>query len=233
MPSKWRLYASLFVVFMPLWAWGDDTPAPRLTVKADVLFPQGKAALTVSLSNPGDDIYNGYQFDLRLPDGFTLATKDNKDDEVEYVLSDRYSTSRANLNITDKGDGHYRLLFFSFNNTVITGNDGPLLTIYLLADDDMAEGTYHGAATGISLSRNDGISVSCPRATFDIQMDVTMMGDVNIDHVVDVTDVMKTVLEVLRIQQTNFHVRYADMDRNGVVDVTDVMTIIDVILHKI
>lgn len=224
----WRRYAALLLACLPLWAWADEVEAPVVAATADVLIPGEKAALTISLANPGDDVYNGYQFDLRLPEGITLAGEGGN---YDYTLSDRYSTKRSAVVINDKGGGHYRLMCYSLNNTVVTGNDGPLITLYLHTGLT-GVGHYEGTLSAISLSAKGGNSIGCPRAIFDIQVELTIMGDVNIDHAVDVTDVMKCVNDVLRIQQDNFHSRYADMDSNGVVDVSDIMVIVNIILHK-
>ena len=227
--SKWRLYVSLLVAFMPLMAWGDDFSTPSFSVETEVVTPNKKTFLTVMLTNPGEEKYNGYQFDLRLPNGFELVEDDSG---FEYELSGRYSTKRVNVSINERSSGNYRLMCYSFNNTVITGNEGPLIKLYFKADDNVEDGLYEGSLVNALLSRNDGNSVNCPKMVFEIQVGETTMGDVNIDYVVDVADAMKTVMHILKVEQKDFHFKYADMDGNGMVDVADVMAIVDIILRR-
>ncbi len=59
-----------------------------------------------------------------------------------------------------------------------------------------------------------------------------LLGDVNIDGVVDINDIMLTVEYVLGSENDQFHIENADMDGNGTIGVTDVSAIVNIVLCR-
>lgn len=57
------------------------------------------------------------------------------------------------------------------------------------------------------------------------------LGDVNIDGIVDVSDVMMVVNHIIGNTLPQYHGENADMNSDGIVDVTDVVLIVEVILN--
>lgn len=57
-----------------------------------------------------------------------------------------------------------------------------------------------------------------------------MMGDVNIDGSVDISDVILTVNHILGNPSDNFHSAFADMDRDETISISDVVMIVNTIL---
>lgn len=58
-------------------------------------------------------------------------------------------------------------------------------------------------------------------------------GDVNMDDVVDVTDVVLIIDDILGKNPNNYNDAFADVNGDGDIDVTDVVLVIDFILGKI
>ena len=63
---------------------------------------------------------------------------------------------------------------------------------------------------------------------------IKIMGDVNNDEIVDISDVLLTVDHILgRLDSTNyFRKKYADMNGDDTIDISDVLRIVDVILSR-
>ena len=59
-----------------------------------------------------------------------------------------------------------------------------------------------------------------------------LLGDVNLDGVITVTDAMLIVSHILGDYPSTFHVELADLDGNDIITVTDVMLVVDIILHQ-
>lgn len=60
-----------------------------------------------------------------------------------------------------------------------------------------------------------------------------MLGDVNGDEQVNVTDAVMTIDYILQKHPANFQEPFADVNADGLINVTDVVTIIDAILEKV
>ena len=59
-----------------------------------------------------------------------------------------------------------------------------------------------------------------------------ILGDVNGDEVVDITDVLMIVDEILGKNPEGFVRTNADIDQDGVIDISDVLSTVDIILGK-
>ena len=60
-----------------------------------------------------------------------------------------------------------------------------------------------------------------------------MMGDVNSDNEVNITDVVMIIEDILNRNPQNYKAELADVNRDGWIDVTDVVRVIDAILGKV
>ncbi len=167
--------------------------------------------------------YNGYQFDLSLPQGFYLQ-------ENSYTLSDRFNGSGVNVKISKVSTSSYRVMVYSSTNDRIKNNDGELIRLVAVADRDTDAGEYDGQIFSAMLSKTNGEKIDVEPGFFYLVVPEYNLGDVNIDHSVDVTDVMLVVNHILGINLSFYHNEYADMNGDGVIDVTDIMLIVNVIL---
>lgn len=218
----------LLAVILPVLAWGQGK-APEITAKAETLSVGETANLTISLTNEGDDVYNGFQFDLYLPEGITL---DKKNSNYVYQFSDRYTATGMSISIRSLGKGWYRIICYSFANICITGNEGALLTLTMKAPDELPSGDLTGLLSEVLLSRLDGKGIDCESSEFTIQTSRVRLGDVNLDKEVNLTDALLVVDYVLGIVNPQFHFAPADMDGNKAIELTDALKIIDIILGR-
>ncbi len=193
-----------------------------LTADAGDIIKEGKSTLTVSLNNLPND-YNGFQFDVQLPEGVTIDT-DN------YTLSDRYSNNGMKVIINLLANGNYRVFCYSITNTTITGTEGELITLVLNASDTAPSGNNSGSLKNIMLSGVNGENTKLPDAAFTINVSEYVLGDVNNDNVISVTDVMMIVNFILGNNSGNPHIEYADIDFDGEITIDDVMSLIQKVL---
>lgn len=226
-------YCFLWGILTPLMALGAvserDTTAV-ITVPAVAIAADGTAILSVQMENDEDAEYNGYQFDILLPQGVSIAENDSN---FIYSLSQRYDEN-AMVRVKDYGDGCYRIMVFSISSAVITGTEGELISFTLRADSTLEIGTYQGMVVNFKLSSKIGITFMGTDASFDIQVQSAFrMGDVNHDGMVDISDVMMTVYYSLKKQVMDFYVEEADTNKDGIIDIVDVMNIVNIVIKAL
>ena len=126
--------------------------------------------LVVSLNN-GSVLCNGYQFVIKLPEGVSLVYDEEEEDYV-YSLASRY-TKKKNMNVTlqENGTGEYQLICFSITSETITGSEGPIITLSLQTDPNLAGGNYSGTLTNVIVSGVDGISRELDDVSFSIAVE--------------------------------------------------------------
>ena len=217
----------LLALIIPTSAMGQ-AQIPLVTAQAEELEVGSIASLAISLANEGDEVYNGFQFDLVLPEGITLASEEGN---ITLHISDRYQARDIAARVRAIGEGCYRLIAYSLSDATISGHEGILVTLTLQGSDDLEGGEQRGNLKEVVLSRADGMGIECEASEFLIKVPGTMMGDVNFDHSVDVTDVMLVVGQILGETNSPFFFKYADMNKDGIINVTDVMRIVGVILN--
>ena len=187
-----------------------------------------EADLNVSFNN-GQYVVNGYQFDLYLPSGIKLRTDD--EGKFIYTLSERYSNKRNVLvSIVKRSANLYSLICYSLTNEIITGEDGPIISLGIETDPSLADGDYVAALNNIVFSTTNGASVNVGTQTFTIHVFPYEKGDVNKDGFVNVADVMLAVNFILGNISDNFNKKYADLNNDNRIDVSDVMLIVNIIL---
>lgn len=191
------------------------------------LQPGFTVQLPINLNNRTDMTYNGFQFDLQLPEGVTIAKNGNK---WLYTLGDRYSDEGMMVSFNDLGNGKYRLICLSMSNVFITGTSGTLLSLTLKAAEDIEIDYYSGTISNFTLSTDENISVKVADSNFLIKVIPFDPGDVNHDTVVNITDVMSTIQFILGMNPSNYDENIADMNADGNIDVTDAMAMVKVIL---
>lgn len=191
------------------------TPAIRMGVG-------GTAKLSIQMENGEEMEYNGFQFDIFLPKGMTIAENDS---DFVYNLSKRYDEN-AMVKIKDLDGGFYRAIVFSLSGAAITGNEGELFSLTLRADTTLEVGLYRGDISNFRLSSREGVTFMGTDATFDIEVMAFAKGDVNHDGTVDISDVMLTVYYSLGRKVTDFYLEEGDTNKDGLIDIVDVMNVV-------
>lgn len=187
------------------------------------------AMLTISLKNA--QTTNGYSFDLKLPEGVTLA-KDNNDEFV-YTLSNRHNGHVATVNYRD-ALGVYSFAVMSLSSKDVKESDGAIMTLALNISDEMAEGDYAVKVQNAKYSLSSGAtSVAMENVTSLLTIESYIKGDANGDSFVDIADAVCIVNHIVGKATPAFIEAAADANGDGVVDIADAVRIVNLIVGKI
>lgn len=199
---------------------------PLIYADDPTLFASSTSMLDIHIDN-GDQVVNGFQFDLHLPDGVTLAT--DGDGRYLYQMSSRCG-SGMNVVIRDLGENIYRIMAYSITNNTLSGGDGVALRLAVVVDDTL-EANATGRITGATLSGVEGVDFPSAKSTFTVKVSDYALGDANNDGSLNVTDVMLTVNHILGNSSPYFHADHADMNRDEAVNISDVMLIVEEVMN--
>ena len=182
--------------------------------------------LPVSLKN--EDQIVGFQLDVVLPEGMTLAFDDEGEENITTTNRSKNHSITSNI----LSDGSIRLVGTNLSNKIISGTDGVLVNIGVEVADWLANGEYAIQLKNVKMTNENKQTLTCADKTFIVKIG-GKMGDVNNDDAIDVTDAVLIIDEILMKNPANFDASLADVNNDGSIDVTDVVMVIDAILGKI
>ena len=183
--------------------------------------------LPISLQN--DDEIVGFQFDVVLPQGMSLATNE-KGKNILTMNADRSGTHSLTARAVD--DFTIRVVGASMENEVLSGVDGVLMEMGINVSDWVSYGEYPILLKDVKLTNANRQTVLCSNQVFYVTVG-GKLGDVNHDDAVDVTDAVLIIDDILLKNPANYDPSLADVNGDGDIDVTDVVTVIDAILGKV
>ena len=117
---------------------GGDTPAlstASLSIEDFSIDAGGEATMTIDLTNPIDEL-TLVQFDLTLPQGLSIKTAGG---DLDIDMCDRTTWRKHSLD-ANAIDGGYRFLLYSGSNALISGTEGGIITIKLVANSSFKGG---------------------------------------------------------------------------------------------
>ncbi|MBQ6064055.1 MAG: leucine-rich repeat protein [Prevotella sp.] len=187
---------------------------------ADEVTVRAGTQVTIPVVLVNENEFGGVQFLLTLPEGVTLSRFD-KTERLDQSFQFAYN---------NVGDNTYQVMLFNTNRKLITGNDGELFTMTLDVNEDMAVGVYEivmSEVTASDFDLNETVMADCHTL---IHIEDFLMGDVNLDGRVNITDVMAVVNYILGYEMPVFSRKAADLKADGKINVTDVLGIVNIIL---
>ena len=113
----------------------------------------------VSIELTNSDTYVGFQFDLSLPQGFTVES---------YSADSNRIPEGTSLRMAQQSDGSYRFVAAALDGSPITGNSGAVVHITVKAADSAAEGEHTGYIRDTKLSKADGSGATITEQAFVI-----------------------------------------------------------------
>lgn len=200
-------------------------------IKADELTmaPGAKRTLNINFETQNQN-YAGLQFDLILPEGFSLETNSNGK-IVSKFNTERSANGDHAISSNMVGTGHYRFLIVSPSNSAVIGTSGLLMNVNVIADASIDIQDCQGRIDKIIYSEvGKSDQIGLPQ-TFSIKT-VRLMGDANIDGLISIIDVTKTVNYILEVPVDDFSFECADVDGNGSLSVGDVTKIMQMIIEN-
>jgi len=182
---------------------------------------------TLPISMKNEDEIVGFQFDVVLPEGLTLAL--NNKGKYDVTKTDRAAGHSLSSNVL--ADGTIRIVGTSMDNDIIEGFEGVLVNMGIGVAEWVADGDYAIQLKNVKMTNEDKQTLTCADKSFVVKVG-GKMGDVNHDDAIDVTDAVLIIDEILVKHPDNFDATLADVNRDGSIDVTDVVMVIDAILGK-
>lgn len=209
---------NIIVLAMALLCVANFSKAENVVIEDFTITCGESMTVTLNLNNTRSDL-TAFEFTLTLPEGVTLDTENCQ-------LTNRYP---GMLVVGTPEENVYKLCGLSADLSVISGRSGALIELPVTAS-----ATFRGGTATLT----DGYLVTTGRqrievADSDIEVGFqlkagTLLGDVNNDGIVNVTDVMLTVNYVVGQAPAGFVEANADMNADGLITVTDVIAIVNI-----
>lgn len=218
--NKLRLFILMALLTLVGNAFADD-----VTV-SDVSIAAGETkSISIELNNPSKD-YIAFEFWMRLPDGVRVEYDEWGD--LVAAMND----SRANGHVLEvsepNNDGVYHFLGYSARNKSLKERSGELINLTIHCAEDAEVGSYTGSVYDLIFSDSNKAEVDFADFTFSVNIkDDILVGDVNGDGEVDISDVVALVNMILGSTERNAP---ADVNNDGQVDISDVVALVNIIL---
>ncbi len=199
-----------------------------VSLTPDSILPFRSTRLTLALTNDNFNIFDGFEFNFSLPDGFSL---DIEEGETLSALSSRFGGTDVTAYLHQNDEGGYHLTCMAPAGVVITGNVGDILSIPIKGNGEAMPGEYEVKVQEFTLHTTDDIILPLDDASCMLNVADYPLGDVNHDGEVGVADVMLVVNYVLDYESSAvFYIENADVNGDGSVGVSDVMGIVNIVL---
>ena len=202
----------------------------KLTVTNMTQCSGGRGVLNVLLTD--EEIIMGFQFDLQLPTGVTVAENEGK--LLAQLTGNAVNTH--SISSTKVSDGLYRFVVTPQGSRAISQAIGDGMTITIDVADEVAVGTYPMTISDIEMTvkktGNVYEDIHPKNSTATLTVTEAVMGDVNGDGRVSVTDVISMNSYILEEEPAQFIRKVADLNGDGRVTITDMVQVIDIILGR-
>ena len=187
---------------------------------------------TLSIRMKNIAAIRGFQFTLHLPEGVTVV-KDEDDYIIAELAQDRLpAKDRHEIEATEKQDGSIEFLVSSTRDQTFTGNDGEIMTIAISIADNVAAGDYPLTMTYVKLSESDINSYYLtPYVKTTLTISDYMIGDINGDNIVDISDYIGVANYILGNPPTGFIEKAGDVNADGIIDISDYIGVANIILY--
>ena len=142
--------------------------ANTLKVQDVQVAPGGSVALNIELNNTSTNLM-GWQCDIVLPNGLSLALKSNG--KPAATLGSRFSTTEHSISTNVLSNGSYRFIATSLDGEAIPGTSGTIFSVTLQADASLKAGTnYTGKIQNIELNTQDNQKLTLNDVSFTISV---------------------------------------------------------------
>ena len=173
-----------------------------------------------------------FQFDIKLPEGVSFVRDEYGDVDIE-LSGDRTNNRRHNIGSKLQDDGSLRIICYSSQNSVFSGNDGVVLNMPLNVAETMPSGRCQIELSNIRLATPSLQEFVVPQIKTSIDVKSWTLGDVTGDDVVDVVDLTALVSLIVGTgDESKLNREAADVYHDGILNVVDVTALVNIILKK-
>ena len=191
--------------------------------------PTKPITLSIQLNNVA--AISDYQFDLYLPEGFSIA-KDEEGLDMIYLSNERTDERQHTFAYNTIYDGALRVICYSNSTATFSGYEGEVLTITLDVAEDVADGEYSLYLKNIEMTEPDGTAHKITQSVSTVTVISYTPGDTNNDGNFSVTDVRGIVNMVLKAQVPDDNLA-GDVNEDGMISVTDVRGVVNLVLNPV
>lgn len=210
----------------------DLTTIQTCTYVPELVARQGETfSLPINLKSKDENIV-GFQFDMKLPEGISLArnSRGKITAPIFNAETDRTSAEYHTVSASEQADGTVRVLCYSNANELILGTDGTVCDFTATISEDMAAGKYNIVLTNIVVTTADLQQTKVGRIVSVLTIPSYIIGDANGDEEINVTDIASTASYILGTTPANFVEKAADVNEDCEINVTDIAGIANIIL---
>ena len=144
----------------------------------DVTFVEGAAELVFSIAENTDETATLAEFTLSMPAGVTIKTKSGG--KYEYEKGDLMQEEHT-VTLKDKTSGIY-FLTKNEEGDPFTALNGELVTIPIVAGDNLADGTYQISVTKVNITNLAAKKIAKETSfTINVTKGATGINEVNAD----------------------------------------------------
>ena len=212
---------------------GEDTDYSTIanTIYLERVEAAAGSQVTLSVKMKNTVEVQGYQFDLYLPEGVTVATDEDGFSLIE--LSTARTTARKTdyFNSTVQPDGSIRVLCGSSKGYTFEGTDGEVATITLNIDENMEEGDHPIILKEVNLTDKNSTLYTTGYLKSTLTIINFILGDVNGNKKVEVSDFIATANYILGNPPQVFIFKAGDVNSNNKIEVADFIGIANIILN--
>lgn len=212
--SGWNFFTNVY-------GFGNDS----FSVPDNTAFHGDTIVIPVSMQN--ESAITAFQTDIYLAEGFELV---KKNDEYQVSLSDRKGRDHV-IMVNDAPDGAIRVLSYSPTLKAFKNNEGELFYITVKVPEGVS-GTFPIWLRNTVLTSTDEEELYAIDALSNVSVTNIIMGDVNNDGIVTVSDVVTTARYILNYNPEPFVFEAADMNADSKITITDVVKIANLILDQ-
>ena len=187
---------------------------------ADASVIQG-GTVTVPISMTNEDDITAFQFELQLPEGFSVQ---------DAVLTSRKSNQTMGYSLLE--NGNYRFTAFSPDAQAFSGSEGALVNVLLKAGGTMTPGDYIIKVKNIELTTTSEEACKPANCSATVTVGNIKVGDANGDGNISITDAVAVVNYLLNRPSTSFRADAADLTGDGNITITDAVAIVNIVLGK-
>ena len=195
--------------------------AQTISVKDVSVAKGGTGQVEVSIANPTN--YTAFQFDFYLPDGLTMVSG-------SAALTDRQGGDHT-LTVNEIADGVIRLMAYSLGINSFSGNSGALVTLDIATTNEFV-GTATITMRNVLFTTATGLEVPFGDEICAVTVtDKLLIGDVNDDGSVTISDVSVLISYLLSGEAFPFNAGNADVNLDGSISIIDVSVLISYLLR--
>lgn len=203
-----------------------DAAGNSLDADALTLHNGDEVQFVVRMNN--EATITAVQADIYLPDGVNIATEDG-DYLIDLVPARMGSNHVVSTNVLP--NGAIRLFITSATSKPFKDNEGDLFILNLIVEMDAVAGNYSLDFRNVILSDVNAQTYYAPDLNVPVTIKDFILGDVNIDGTVNVSDYVATANYILELNPYPFVFAAADVDGNLTINVSDLVGVANIALN--